>query len=244
METISWRKPTEEAYILGKNVHIWLIKYDQSNHLLSAAKHILSDEEKRRADRFHFDIDHKRFSMTRTLLKIILGNCLSKPSQDIQFIFNKHGKPMLADSGNEIHFNVSHSGNLGMIAISNISKIGIDVEQFRNEMITENIAKRFFSKLEVEEFLKLAEDEKLQGFFNCWTRKEAFIKAVGLGLSLPLNAFDVTLKPNEPARLVAVRYKNEIATNWTLTDIKLKNGYASAFIIKAKSFSKKFWFAC
>jgi len=244
MKTGNWIVPTDEANKLNKNVHIWLIRYDQSDQIFADSKHILSKEEKERSSRFHFDIDHKRFSVTRSLLKKYLGKIISRPPREIHFKFNKYGKPELLNSPKEIHFNVTHSGNLGMIAITDLAPIGIDVEQFRSEMTTGDIAKRFFSKMEVEAFLELEENEKLQGFFNCWTRKEAFIKAVGKGLSLPLNTFDVSLKPNEPAQLLAVRYKNETSKDWTLTDIKLDHGYASAFIIRAKSFSTNFWYTC
>jgi 4'-phosphopantetheinyl transferase len=243
MDKVDWLKPTDDAFMLNKNAHIWLIRYDRAEGLLKESENILSDEEKQRARRFHFKIDRERFSITRSLLKKILGKIISIPAQEIQFNFNKHGKPVLTEPFQKIQFNVSHSGNLGMIAISD-TPIGVDVEQFRKEMTTADIAKRFFSKVEVEEFLKLNEDEKLQGFFNCWTRKEAFIKAIGKGLSLPLNTFDVTLRPTEPARLLAVRYKNEVANDWTLTNIKVENGYAAAFIIKAKSFLKNYWYAC
>ena len=243
---IDWLKPTIDSYKLNNNAHIWLIRYDQSDLLLEESKYILSDAEKQRASRFHFEIDRKRFSVTRGLLKKVLSKITSKPAQEIQFQFNKHGKPELIGSSKNIYFSVTHSGNLGLIAISDLAPIGIDVEQFRKKMITEKIAKRFFSKLEVEAFLTLNENEKLQGFFNCWTRKEAFIKAVGKGLSIPLNTFDVTLKPNEPAQLLAVRYKNETSNEWVLRDIKVDDGYASAVILKAKAelFLKHYWYAC
>ncbi|KAA3617197.1 MAG: 4'-phosphopantetheinyl transferase superfamily protein [Calditrichaeota bacterium] len=244
METTYWREANDQAYVLNNNVHIWLIRYDQSESILAESGIILSKEEKERASRFHFEIDHRRYSVTRSLLKKILGKILSKPALKIKFTFNKYGKPELVQQSEKIFFNVSHSGNLGLIAISDIAQIGVDVEKYREEMITGDIAKRFFSDLEVTEFLSLNENEKLQGFFNCWTRKEAFIKAVGKGLSIPLNTFDVSLIPGSQTELRDVRYKNETADGWHLSDIKVDSGYAAAFIIKAKTFSVNYWYTC
>ncbi len=111
-------------------------------------------------------------------------------------------------------------------------------------MTTVDIAKRFFSKAEIESYLSLLEDQKLQGFFNCWSRKEAFIKAVGKGLSIPLHTFDVSLKPDAPVKLLAIRDQNEDADNWQLVDLKTDKDYAAAYIIKAKLFTSHYWDAC
>jgi 4'-phosphopantetheinyl transferase len=241
MEDAAWLKQENPITKLNNDVHIWLIRFNQSEHIISESDAILSAEEKKRAKRFHFPIDQKRFSVTRTLLKKKLSGIINLPAPYIVFSFSKFGKPELESKSPKIYFNVSHSGNLGLVAISDLGPIGIDVEQFRSEMTTADIAKRFFSKAEIESYLSLPEDQKLQGFFNCWSRKEAFIKAVGKGLSLPLHTFDVSLRPDEHVKLLAVRGQNEDVHSWQLVNLKTDTNYAAAYIVKAQSFSTYYW---
>ena len=238
-----WKTPEPTAFILNKNVHIWQIRYDECTKHLVEIKSFLSGAEIKRAMKFHFKIDQNRFIVTRGLLKKILSRIISEPVGKISFNNNEYGKPYLKKNDLPF-FNVSHSGNLGLIAITNISEIGVDVEQYRINETTEDIARRFFSKDEVKSYLSLDLKQRQEGFFNCWTRKEAFIKAMGMGLSLSLQTFDVTLKPGEEVRLLNVRFKSENASNWILQDIRVDPGYAAAFALKAQNIEINYWNAC
>ena len=240
MTQIHWATSTKEAFLLNHTVNIWKIDYSTFSGEEETGIQILNTQEQIRAQKFHFQTDRKRFRVTRALLKIILSQITGKNPADITFSYNQHGKPYLEDNLN-INFNVSHSGNTGLIAISDLGPLGTDVEKYRNRIDTDKMARRFFSEQEQEAFLKIADRQKLQGFFYGWTRKEALIKALGLGLAMPLKSFDVTLTPGQPARLLDIRHKDEQARDWTIKDIHLAGEYAAAFAVKAKDFNYNFW---
>lgn len=237
-----WTFPDERAFKADKSVHIWLIRYDKCLKSTDPFQSALTEDELQRAKKFHFEIDYQRFVITRGLLKRVLAKMLGKTPLQIVLELNEFGKPSLKND--ELFFNVSHSGNLGLIAVTDITSIGVDVEKYRKEMSTEDIARRFFSEKEVKDYLSLKKSDRLQGFFNCWTRKEAFIKAVGKGLSLPLRNFDVTLKPGQEAVITAIREPFDNPHNWELADLPVDKDYAAAFTIRAAKFETFFWQAC
>lgn len=235
-----WNKPNNSAWQRENQVHIWLINFEKAEKNRADFKKLLSQEERERAARFYFDKDTLRYSVTRALLRSVLAKMLHVTPQEIEFIHNQYGKPALNQKTN-LYFNISHSGNYGLMAITDRTEIGVDVEHFRKEMTAENIAQRFFSPKEVADFNALPKEQKLEGFFNCWTRKEAFIKAVGMGLSLPLNSFDVTLTPGVEPHVLDVRYNNIPKTQWHLQNIVMEEKYAAAFILRAQNFNINFW---
>lgn len=237
-----WAHPAKDSYILNKSIHIWKINYPDFSGKQKILLEILNNTEKERSDKFHFKTDRKRYITTKALLKIILAQTLSTEPGQINFEFNKYGKPLIKNS-NSPHFNVSHSADIGIIAITDVASIGVDVEKYRKRMNSPKVAKRFFSEKEAKAFLSLPHEQRLQGFFNCWTRKEAFIKALGLGLAMPLRDFDVTLKPGEETILEHVIRNGEHAEDWTLKNIPLENDYAAAFAVKAKIFRDYYWSA-
>ena len=138
-------------------------------------------------------------------------------------------------------FNLSHSGDYALIAIARGRKIGVDVEHFRDELEIEKIARRFFSENENAELKSIHQDQQQIGFFNCWTRKEAYIKAHGLGLSLPLDSFDVSLKPGQPTALKATRPDSKEASRWTMLSLDVHPKYASAVAIEGRELDFNFW---
>ena len=196
-------------------------------------RHLLNPEERKRADKFYFEKDKNRFVITRGILKSLLGRYNKINAARISFGQNAYGKPLMEH--NPYHFNVAHSGNYGLLGLTKIADIGVDIEQFRAQTDLEAIARRFFSRVEIAEFSALPESERQQGFFNAWTRKEAFIKAVGMGLSLPLHAFDVRLSPNHEAGLSDVRYEGLQSTDWNLDALEAPPGYAAAFCLKSST---------
>ena len=240
MQYVSWSSLSKEAFILSKSVHIWKIEYAAFSGEEEKIQRVLNNNEIARANKFHYPIDRKRYSVTRALLKIILGNVINKDPLDIDFTYNAHGKPLLKNH-TTVYFNVSHSAELGLIAVSDLPCLGVDIEKHRTRIDCVKLAKRFFSENEQISFLKLADSQKTEGFFYGWTRKEALIKALGLGLAMPLKNFDVKLEPGSNAELLNIRYKSEHSADWTIKNIVLDNDYAAAYAVKARDFNDSFW---
>jgi len=239
MTHIHWADLTENAFILNHTVNIWKIDY----RAFSEEKqwlNILNNQEQTRAQKFHYQTDRKRYLVTRALLKLILSKITGNNPAEISFSYNNHGKPYLENTG-KTSFNVSHSGDLGLIAVSDLTLLGIDVEKFRRRINPKRMAKRFFSTSEQEELAGLTDSSILEGFFNGWTRKEAVIKALGLGLAMPLRNFDVTLTPGQPARLLNIRHQDEKVQDWTINNIPMDGDYAAAYAVKARDFTHNFW---
>lgn len=190
----------------------------------------LSEDERQRSSRFHFDKDRNRFIIAHASLRDILARYLHCEPQQISFSTNEFGKPFLPD--HEIEFNLSHSGDYALIAVTRGRSVGVDIEQIRMDIEIENLASRYFSTGEVFELMGLPPHGRVVGFFNCWTRKEAYVKARGPGLSLPLDGFDVSLAPNEPAVLRATRPDPDEATRWSLHSIFVDRDYVGALVIE------------
>lgn len=210
--------------------HIWFAFLNQSMPRISKLLPLLSIEEKRRAEQFVFEKDKYSFIIRRGILRKILSYYLNVDAKKLIFSYHKNGKPWLNYKSNslEIRFNISYSNNLGAFAFGLSKKIGVDIEFIRPIPNLEQIVNNYFSGREKQDFQDLPENEKMRAFFNCWTRKEAFIKATGEGLSLPLNSFDVSLKPSEPARLLSANMYPRVATNWALKELKPAPGFAGA----------------
>ena len=173
---------------------------------VQAAETLLSDDERHRARRFVFDRDRRRFTVGRARLRELLGARLNVSPTSIEFAYGAHGKPSLSHrfADSDLRFNVSHCDDVAVYAISRRRDVGIDVEAVRTMPDAGAIASRFFSPRETAAYHSLDAIHKPQGFFNCWTRKEAFIKAVGDGLSHSLDSFDVSLTPGAPAQILRV----------------------------------------
>jgi len=190
----------------------------------------LSDAERLRASRFRFDRDRQRFIVGRARLRHFLASRLDLQPEGVEFTFGPRGKPKLAGrfADANLFFNVSHSSDLAVYAFSRGRDIGVDVEAVRELRDASAIAARFFSRRENETYLALDSRDKPLGFFNCWTRKEAFIKALGDGLYYPLDRFDVSLAPGEPARILRVAEAAGDACGCVLHDINLEPGFVGA----------------
>lgn len=204
---------------------------------------ILSPDERERADRFRFAKDRLHFTLSRAALRTILGLYLESSPKSVRFAHNSFGKPLLvgeAASG-PLHFNASNSHELALYAFSAEQEVGVDVEYIRPEFASEEIAGRFFSRRETAALLGLAPELRARAFFDCWTRKEAYIKARGMGLSLPLDCFDVSLAPGEPAALLATRGTEPEAALWSLREIELENDYVAAIAVEGSGWRLRRW---
>lgn len=211
---------------LDEDVHVWVwntlpgIDSDTRN----AA--ILSPDERDRMSRFRFSQDRLRYLTSHANLRILLSRYTGCPPQELAFTVNEFGKPALHNSGDELRFNLSHSKDIGLLAVSRVGEIGADVEWIRP--IEQEVADAHFSKRELEELSSLEGTQWLIGFFNCWTRKEAILKAEGCGLNLPLDGFDVSLLPGKPAMLREVRAEVQVCSGWRLQHLEPAPGVVGA----------------
>jgi 4'-phosphopantetheinyl transferase len=196
----------------------------------------LSDAERIRASRFAFDRDRRRFVVTRARLRQLLGVRLDVRPQSVELMYGERGKPALARgyAGSDLRFNVSHSDDVAVYAFASGREIGIDVEAVRVIRDADDIAARFFSRRENEAYLALDPRDKPLGFFNCWTRKEAFIKALGDGLYHPLERFDVSLAPDEPARILRVENTPGDDCGWHLESFSPAPGLVAALVVESR----------
>jgi 4'-phosphopantetheinyl transferase len=227
---------TDPLTLGATDVHVWRASLDRVPTVVERIRGLLSDDENVRASRFHFETDRQHFIVARGCLRTLISRYLKISPTEIQFSYGAHGKPQLAASKGEVpsfHFNVAHSGNLALYAFTRVGDIGIDLERIRPEFTGDDVAQRFFSSTEVARLRELSEELRHVAFFNCWTRKEAFIKAKGLGLSLPLNQFDVTLCPFEAAKLLRTRWDENEAAKWSIKAIEVGPDYAAAVAVAA-----------
>ena len=169
--------------------------------------------------------------VSRGSLRLLLGAFLRLPADTLRFEYNEFGKPKLISTQEQgLQFNVSHSGDLVLIAITKGRAVGLDVEKIRTDIDLDGVAARFFSIDENTRLASLAGPAKYEGFFTCWTRKEAYLKAHGGGLSLPLDQFDVSFRSTEEVGLLATRPDPNEAKRWTVRPINVPAGYVAALV--------------
>ncbi len=224
-------------------IHVWRASLDQSESYVHRLQQTLVPEELRRAKRYYFDRDRMRFIISRGLLRTLLGCYLKTEPREVHFCYGPCGKPELAgQTGRDaLSFNVSHSNGLSLMAITHGREVGVDIEHIRSDMPYESIAERFFSPRENAMLHSLPNNIKLTAFFNCWTRKEAYIKARGDGLSMPLDQFDVSLVPGEPASLLSIKDSIEETSRWSLQELHPGHGYVAALAVEGHSWDLKCW---
>jgi 4'-phosphopantetheinyl transferase len=211
-------------------VHVWRVGLDQPAHIRDRLPGLLVPEERDRAARFVFDRDRDHYVVGRGVLRILLGRYLGLPPELVPIAYGRFGKPELAAGSPHarLAFNLAHSHGFALYAFAQGRRVGIDLERVRPMPDAESIAARFFSARERAALSALPAGERVNGFFRAWTRKEAFIKALGEGLSRPLDRFSVSLGPGEPARLLEVADDPAEAGRWTLRDLDAPSGFLAA----------------
>jgi 4'-phosphopantetheinyl transferase len=221
-------------------VHLWQIELAAVAAGEQRWQQILAANERARATRFHFSKDRQYFAATRALLRIILGSYLGCDPKELVFRYLEKEKPSLhSPSGSHLEFNVSHSGDISLLAFARDRTLGVDVEHLRDNFDHAAIARRFFSEQEQRQLADLPPSERYHGFFRCWTRKEAYIKALGAGLSLPLDQFDVSLKPGDANALLATRPDPTEAARWSLQEVPSTDGYIAALCVRGQGWRLK-----
>lgn len=225
---ISWASAPPVLTLQPGAVHLWAFDYDCFADDLPAKIALLSPDEQARMSRFMRPEDQARFAVCHVALRLLLGRYLGIPPHFISFEKNEHGKPALLStpSGNPLHFNLSHTSGLGIIAIAQGLTVGVDIEKIRP--VERDIAQRYFSAREQADLQDLQGEEWLHAFFRCWTRKEAILKAEGVGLSGQLDAFDVSLRPEAPAAVLSVRAAAAFTAEWQLAELNPASGFIGA----------------
>ena len=222
------------------DVHIWCASLDCSAPYMKKLELTLSEDEIIRANRFHFQRDRRRFVVGRGTLRAMLGLYLNRRPDQMKFRYGVHGKPYLAED-NGICFNLAHSHELAVYAFTRCRQVGVDLEYIRPIPDFEQISASFFSPRENSVLSSLPIDQRQEAFFNCWTRKEAYIKAIGDGLVHPLDQFDVSLAPEEPVRLLSVANAPEECSRWELRTFAPAPEYVAAVAVEGHNWQPRFW---
>jgi 4'-phosphopantetheinyl transferase len=238
----AWQAPPETLRLEEGQAHVWRISLDPNPAALKSLYQTLSVDEQERACRYRFDRDRQAFIVRRGRLRIILGRYLGLDAASLQFLYNPYGKPFLRpEAAGQLCFNLSHSQDLALFAFARRVDIGVDLERERLDFNCTELAERFFSINERAELNALPVENRSKAFFLCWTRKEAFIKAHGEGLSLPLEQFDVSLTPGESPRLVATRAGLEAPDQWSLFNLEPVPGYRAALAVRGRGYELHCW---
>jgi 4'-phosphopantetheinyl transferase len=234
----NWSSPPKDLRLESDAIHVWRATLDCESSVLHRLETLLSPDEKSRAARYIFQRDRDHFVVARGILRTILGIYIQRPAADLRFSYEPEGKPALRLTRGEtaIRFNLSHSHGLAVYAFSNQREVGIDVEAIRSNIAEDELASRVFSAPELAEFHSLPGELQNLGFFHCWTRKEAYIKARGSGMGIPLDSFEVSLTPGQPEVL-----RSADSTRWSLYSIQPAPGYVGAVVGEGKGWELRLW---
>ena len=228
---VDWRDPPAGTLPLPLppgDIHIWRVNLARPGAEVAALAPLLHPDEAARAARFHFARDRRRYTVARAALRLILGRYLGQPPAGINIGYAKHGKPHLPHHP-ALQFNLAHAHELALLALAPGRVVGIDLE-YRLRPLPDRlpIAQRFFAPAEYAALQALPPAQQPAAFLNGWTRKEAFIKALGEGLTHPLNSFTVTLRPGEPARFLDIGGDPAGAAHWSLLAFDPAGEYVAA----------------
>lgn len=237
-----WQSPPQDISLATRDVHVWRASLTQPAAIVKDLRQLLSIDEQARADRFHFEVHREHYIVGRGYLRQLLARYLNLSPETIRFAYQQNGKPEIASETSlcQLKFNLAHSGNLALYAFTGVGDIGVDLELIR-PFTTDDIASQFFSATEVASLNQLPPPIRHRAFFNCWTRKEAFLKANGFGLLLALDQFDVTLKPEEPPALLSTRWDESEAARWELKAIDPGVDYVGAVAVQGHDWTLKCW---
>ncbi|HEY0100012.1 MAG TPA: 4'-phosphopantetheinyl transferase superfamily protein [Pyrinomonadaceae bacterium] len=238
-----WLSPPERTLLADGEVHVWRAELNPDGSVLGELAEALSPDERLRASKFHFQRDRDHFVAARGRLREILSRYAGTAAGRLRFSYDKYGKPSLVGEagGGALRFNVSHSNGVALYAVTVGHEVGVDVEFVREDFASLEIAERFFSRREVAALLALAPGQRASAFFDCWTRKEAYIKARGEGLSHPLHLFTVSLAPGQPAALLYTEDDEQEAARWSLVELFPGAGYRGALAVEGGAPSLRCW---
>ena len=239
----SWKFPPEHVPLVENEVHVWRASLEAPLSTIYDLQSILSEEEVRRAMQFHFEKDRLHWIVAHGILRRLLGQYLDIDPHKVRFMINAYGKPFTVypPHGSRLQFNLSHSADLALFAVAYDRRVGVDVEYMRASVNCEALAQYHFSANECAALLTLPAAVRQEAFFHCWSRKEAYVKARGEGLSIPLGQFDVSLAPGEPAALLESRENPQATEQWSLRALAPGGRYAGAVVVEGTGWQLSCW---
>ncbi|HSD54401.1 MAG TPA: 4'-phosphopantetheinyl transferase superfamily protein [Burkholderiales bacterium] len=228
-----WLPAVDRIELKSDEVHVWRVDVGERAAIGAGALVTLSEAERARAARFHFEADRRRFVAAHVALRGILASYLGAQPSSLVFGEGSHGKPFVAapEHGRSLRFSLSHSGEVALVAVSLGREVGVDVERVRPREDLAGFVARYFSPLERQALQRLLSVDRLRAFFETWTLKEAYLKACGEGLLRELDAFDVTVGDAQP-RLLAVRDRPGDEARWTLRRLDPGEGHVGALAVE------------
>lgn len=238
-----WPPPDAPMQLDPEDVHVWRGSLEPPVPIVERLQRLLSRDEQTRANRFRFEIHRRRFMVARGWLRTILARYLETDPGELEFAYTEHGKPYLASRAEkhlQLKFNVAHSRSLALYAFNLNRDVGVDIEYISEDLTSDEIARRFFSTTEVACLRQLSASARHEAFFRCWTLKEAFLKAQGMGLSLPLDQFDVAFTEDSPM-VLRTRWDENEAARWTLRAIEVGPGYVGAVAVEGHDWRLRCW---
>ncbi len=226
---------SQERLVLSDNtIHVYLIKFDLFDN--KQCIQYLSEDERIRAEKLKIEEKKNQFVITRSVLRLLLSSAIAKSYQDIEFLYGEHGKPIINEYLNNkpVEFNISHSGNYALIAITLSNKVGVDIEGVNIAIDHQSLSKRFFSKDEKNELINLVDEVQLDTFYRIWARKESFIKATGKGVAYGLDQFSVTLDETIDGGTEVLTF-NPLDDKWFCYDLINIDNYKTALTTTNKT---------
>lgn len=238
-----WILPVAAPLLGPAEAHVWKAQLPAPGEEATEGIHLLDVGERDRADRFHFAEHRRQYIFSHVVLRTVLAHYAGLPPAQLRFATKAAGKPVLDGvNARGLEFNLSHSGRMTLVAVSGSSAVGVDVEEWSANVEVDDLAKHFFSTGECLALGQLSHEAGRRAFFACWSRKEAYIKATGLGVTAGLDYFDVVVDPAGPARLLADRRHPAATRSWQLTDLDVGAGFAAAIATSSGSTVRCFLF--
>lgn len=236
-----WQLPPDTLQLQDDEVHVWRARLPMIGEPANLSA-VLTGEERERAARFRFAKDRRLFVTARVTLRNILGWYLQCSPSLVRLTCKRFGKPALLDwAEKRLDFNVSHAGQMALYAITRDRQVGIDLEVLRSDFPVIETARQFFSAREVQTLEALSGEARTTAFFNCWTRKESYVKAVGEGLSRPLQSFTVSCAPGVTPSLLSDDYDRDASSQWSVFDVTPHAGYVAALAVKGEDVKVRRW---
>jgi 4'-phosphopantetheinyl transferase len=238
-----WSVAPGRVHFAGDEIHVYRVFLDQPERRVHALKAILAPGERSRAQRFHFERDRQRYVVGRASLRMLLARYTGAQPQSLEFQYGRHGKPELAAprQTSPLSFNLAHSERMALYAVTRRQAVGIDVERIRPLLQLARMAERYFAVEERAALRGLTVPARRVAFFTCWTRKEAYMKALGLGMSIPLDSFAVSVAPTDPARLLHITGSIEDAARWSLYALTPDSGFVATVAVPGPPMSLRYW---
>jgi len=238
-----WPEPPDNLSIGASEVHVWFAALDQPPEVLERFHASFSVDEQQRAERFRIGNLRNHYVAARGMMREVLARYLGTSSQSLAFTYAAHGKPSLASSWRDtgLDFNLAHSHCAAVLAVTQGEPIGVDIEQIRPMPNAGALMERFFAAEEIDAWKRLNEKLRLEAFFRGWTRKEAYLKAVGSGLSFPLDRFCITIDPSQTPRVLSIDGDVKEAARWWLTSFDPAETFVAALAMRGTPRTLRLW---